>query len=78
MIVKNKVKRTYSLTPQGVQTIAAILCLWTDQLPAFLSLINSTELQDKQKELIAMEKCIFNAKHEIDLLMNLYGLNRAA
>jgi len=78
LIVKNKGKRTYSVTPQGVQTIAAILCLWTDQLPAFLSLINSTELQDKQKELTAMEKCIFNAKHEIDQLMNLYGLNRAA
>jgi len=78
MIVKNKVKRTYSLTPQGVQTIAAILCIWTDQLPAFLSLNNSTALQYKQEDLTAKEKCIFNAKREIDQLMNLYGLNLAA
>ena len=33
---------------------------------------------DNTKQLLEMEKCLFNAKHHIGQLMNLYGVKLAA
>ena len=79
LIEKIKGKRNNKVTPVGLKTIASIICLWTDKLPSFLSLVNSTEeITQQKKELTEMEKCMFNTKSEFEHLINIYGIKRAA
>lgn len=79
LIEKIKGKRNIKVTAKGVKTIASIICLWTDKLPAFLTLVNSLEeIAEQKKELTEMEKYMFNAKTELGHLTDLYGIKRAA
>lgn len=66
----------YQLTPTGIKTLTATLCVLNQNLPAILTLLK-TEI-NQEKDLLEIEKCLFETKQSIEKLNLLYGIKTAA
>ena len=66
----------YQLTPIGIKTLAATLCLLNQNLPAIVTLLKTEIYQEK--DLLEIEKCLFETKQSIEKLNLLYGIRTAA
>jgi len=66
----------YQLTPTGIKTLTATLCALNQNLPAILTLLK-TEI-NQEKDLLEIEKCLFETKQSIEKLNLLYGIKTAA
>lgn len=66
----------YQLTPIGIKTLVATLCILNQNLPAIVTLLK-TEI-NQEKDLLEIEKCLFETKQSIEKLNLLYGIKTAA
>jgi len=66
----------YQLTPIGIKTLVATLCILNHNLPAIITLLK-TEIH-QEKDLLEIEKCLFETKQSIEKLNLLCGIKTAA
>ena len=75
---KIKKKQKYHATQKGIQIMSAALCVWKQELKPLLTIVHKNNIAEQDKELTLMETHFFNAKREINLISNLYGIKIAS
>lgn len=73
-----KKKQKYHATQKGIQIISAALCVWKQELKPLLTIVHKNNIAEQAKELTLMETHFFNAKREINIISNLYGIKIAS
>ena len=77
-IQKIKGKQKYKATKPGIQTMSAALCVWKQELKPLLTIITKKKSEEKEIEFNTMEKHFLNARKEINVISNLYGIKIAS
>ncbi len=77
-VQKIKGKQKYQVTRRGIQILSAVLCVWKQELKPLLTIVNKNNVDDHGKELTVVETHFFNARKEINIISNLYGIKIAS
>ena len=78
LIEKIRKKQKSRVTRNGIQTLAAALCIWKQELKPMLTAVNKENVDINCKEITEMEKRIFEARTIIQELSAIYGVKIAA
>lgn len=57
--------------------MSAALCVWKQELKPLLTMVHKSDITGQAKEPTLMETHFFNAKREINIISNLYGIKIA-
>ena len=77
-VEKIKGKQKNNATKHGIQTMSAALCIWKQELKPFLTIVNKKSIGEEIKELNIIESHFFNARKQIHIISNLYGMKIAS
>lgn len=78
MVKKVKGRSRYIVTRDGIKTITAILCLLTRQVPAAVTIVKSRLNDTEINGLLEVDQHLFAIRKEMDGIMKIHGISRAA